>query len=72
MNLTNDELIKLVEEYDSQWLEFEEAVVNYTNIERWELENYLKNAIIVTLGSIKLNQITMDEMLEKCLDDLHK
>lgn len=72
MNLTNEELIKLVETNDSQCLEFEEAVVNYTNIERWELETYVKNTMIVTLGLIKLKQITMDETLEKCLDDLHK
>lgn len=72
MNLTTEELIKLVETHDSQCLEFEEAVVNYTNIERWELEKYLQNVILVTLGSIKLNEITIDEMLEKCLDDLHK
>lgn len=67
MNLTTEELIKLVEEYDSQCIEFEKDVVNYTNIERWELEKYLKSAMILTLGLMKFNNLTVDEMLEECL-----
>lgn len=72
MNLTNEELITLVETHNSQCLEFEKDVVNYTNIERWELEKYLKNAIIVKLGSMKFNNLTVDEVLEHYLTNLHK
>lgn len=68
MNLTAEELIKLVEEYDSKNLEFEDnTMVDYS-----ELEEYNAGNIIVLLCLIKLNTITIDEMLEKCLDNLHK
>lgn len=72
MNLTTEELIKLVEEYDSKNLEFEDNIRDNTTVEYSELEDYNAGNIIVLLCLIKLNQITMDEMLKKCLDDLHK
>lgn len=72
MNLTNEELSALVEEHDSKCADFEQDVANYTNIDSSALEEYNKNNMIVLLGLMKLNHITIDKMLEKCLDDLHK
>lgn len=72
MNLTTEELIRLVEEYDSKNLEFEDNIRDNTTVDYSELEYYNAGNIIVLLCLIKLNQITMDEMLELCLDDLHK
>lgn len=72
MNLTTEELIKLVEEYDSKNLEFEDNIRDNTMVDYSELEDYNAGNIIVLLCLIKLNAITIDEMLEKCLDNLHK
>lgn len=72
MNLTAEELIKLVEEYDSKNLEFEDNIRDNTMVDYSELEEYNAGNIIVLLCLIKLNTITIDEMLEKCLDNLHK
>lgn len=72
MMLTSEELIKLVEEYDSKSLEFEDNTMDNTTVEYSELEEYIVGNIIVLLCLIKLNQITIDEMLEQCLNNLHK
>lgn len=72
MNLTLDQLITLVEEYDSKCVAFESYIANYSNIDPRELEEYNKNSIIVLLGLMKLEQLTAAEMLEKCLTNLHK
>lgn len=72
MNLKTTEIIKLVEEHDSKAVEFEKCVVDYTNIERWELEEYNTSSIIVLLGLIKLKQATVDEIFESCVNNLRK
>nr|DAE25886.1 MAG TPA: hypothetical protein [Siphoviridae sp. ctu8P6] len=72
MNLTTEELIKLVEEHDSKAVEFEENIVRYTGLNHSELEEYNTSSIIVLLGLIKLNQATVDEILESCVNNLHK
>lgn len=72
MNLTSEELLKLIEEHDSKAVEFEENIVRYTGLERSELEEYNTSSIIVLLGLIKLKQATVDEILETCVKNLHK
>ena len=72
MNLTTEELIKLVETHDAKAVEFEKNIVKYTGLERSELEKYNTSSIIVLLGLIKLKQATVDEILETCVKDLHK
>lgn len=72
MKLTSEELIKLVEEYDSKNLEFEDNIRDNTTVEYRELEDYNTGNIIVLLCLLKLKQITIDEILEACLDQLHK
>ena len=72
MNLTSEELIKLVEEYDSKTMEFEKNIVRYTGLERSDLEEYQTDAILVLVALMKLKQVTIDEMLEECLKNLHK
>lgn len=72
MKLTTEELIKLVEEHDSKAVEFEENIVRYTGLEYSELEEYNTSTMIVLLGLIKLNQATVDEILESCVKNLHK
>lgn len=72
MNLTTEELIKLLEEYDSKNLEFEYNIRDNTTVEYRELADYNAGNIIVILCLLKLNQLTVDEMLEQCLNQLHK
>ena len=72
MNLTSEELIKLVEEHDSKAVEFEKNVVRYTGLNHSELEEYTTNSMIVLLGLIKLKQATVDEILETYVKHLHK
>lgn len=72
MSLTAEELIKLVEEHDSKVMEFEKNIVRYTGLKHSELEEYNTSTMIVLLGLIKLNQATVDEILETCVKNLHK
>ncbi|QOI68848.1 hypothetical protein phi9184_ORF029 [Enterococcus phage 9184] len=72
MSLTTEELLKLVEEHDSKAVEFEKNIVRYTGLEHSELEEYNTSTMIVLLGLIKLNQATVDEILETCVKNLHK
>ena len=72
MNLTTEELIKLVEEYDLKARSFEDKIKDNTTIEYRELEEYNAGNVIMLLCLIKLKQITIDEMLEGCLNQLHK
>ena len=72
MSLTTEELIKLLEEHDSKAEEFEKNIVRYTGLNHSELEEYNTNNIIVLLCLIKLNQATVDEILETCVKNLHK
>lgn len=72
MKLPSEELIKLVEKYDSKNLEFEDNIRDNTTVDYRELEDYNAGNIIVLLCLLKLKQITIDEMLEKCLNQLHK
>ena len=72
MNLTSEELIKLVEEHDSKAVEFEKNVVRYTGLNHSELEEYTTNSMIVLLGLIKLKQANIDEILETYVKHLHK
>lgn len=72
MKLTTAELIKLVEEHDSKAGEFEKNIVRYTGLNHSELEEYNTSSIIVLLGLIKLEQATVDEVFEQCLNQLHK
>lgn len=72
MSLTTEELIKLVEEHDSKAMEFEKNIVRYTGLKHSELEEYNTSTMIVLLGLIKLNQATVDEILETCVKNLHK
>lgn len=72
MNLTTGELIRLVEEHDSKAAEFEKNIVKYTGLDYSNMNEYNTSSIIVLLSAMKINQITVDEMLEKCLNQLHK
>lgn len=72
MNLTTGELIRLVEEHDSKATEFEKNIVKYTGLDYSNMNEYNTSSIIVLLSLMKINQITVDEMLEKCLNQLHK
>lgn len=72
MNLTSEELIKLVEEHDSKAAEFEKNIGRYTDLNHSELEDYNTSSILVLLGLIKLKQATVDEVFEQCLNQLHK
>ena len=72
MNLTTEELIELVEEHDSKNLEFEDNIRDNTAVDYNELEDYNASNIIVLLCLLKLKEINIDEMLEACLNQLHK
>ena len=72
MNLTTEELIKLVEDHDAKAVEFEKNIVKYKGLERSELDEYNTSSMIVLLGLLKLKQSTVDEVLESCLNHLHK
>ena len=72
MKLTSEELIKLAEEYDSKNLEFENNIRDNTTVEYRELEDYNARNIIVLICLLKLKEITIDEMLEAYLNQLHK
>lgn len=72
MNLTTEELIKFIEECDSKATEFEKNIVKYTAVDDSEVLEYTYNSLIVLLGLIKLKQASVDEILEKCLNYLHK
>lgn len=67
MNLTTEELIKLVEDHDSKAVEFEKNIVRYTGLEHSELEEYNTSSMIVLLGLLKLKEMSIDEMLETCV-----
>lgn len=72
MNLTTEELIKLVEEHDSKAAELEKDIVRYTGMNHSKLEEYNTSNILVLLGLINLDQVTIDEVFEQCLNQLHK
>lgn len=72
MSLTTEELIKLVEEHDSKAGEFEKNIVRYTGLKHSELDEYNTSTIIVLLGLLKLKEMSIDEMLETCVKNLHK
>lgn len=72
MNLTTGELIRLVEEHDSKAAEFEKNIVKYTGLDYSDMNEYNTSSIIVLLSAMKINQITVDKMLEQCLNQLHK
>lgn len=72
MKLTSEELIKLIEEYASKNLEFEDNIRDNTTVECSELEDYTAGNIIVLLCLLKLDQITIDEVLEVFLNNPHK
>lgn len=72
MNLTTEQLIELVEECDSKAMEFENNIVKYTSFGDRDVLEYTSNSLIVLLGLIKLKQTTVDEVLEECLNNLHK
>ena len=72
MKLTSEELIKLAEEYNSKNLEFEDNIRDNTTVEYRELEDYNARNMIVLICLLKLKEITIDEMLEACLNHIHK
>lgn len=72
MKLTTEELIKLVEENDLKAFEFENKLRDKYGVDSDELNSYNQSSIMTLLGLMKFNNLTVDEMLEKCLDDLHK
>lgn len=72
MNLTTEQLIELVEECDSKAMEFENNIAKYTPFGDRDVLEYTSNSLIVLLGLIKLKQTTVDEVLEGCLNNLHK
>lgn len=72
MILTTGELIRLVEEHDSKAAEFEKNIVKYTGVDYSNMNEYNTSSIIVLLSLMKINQITVDKMLEQCLNKLHK
>lgn len=71
MNLTTEELLKLIEEHDSKAVEFEKNIFRYTGLNNSDLEEYQTSSIIVLLSLIKINETTVDEVLEKCIKNLH-
>ena len=54
-----------------QW-SLKKNIVRYTGLERSDLEEYQTDAILVLVALMKLKQVTIDEMLEECLKNLHK
>ena len=54
-----------------QW-SLKKNIVRYTGLERSDLEEYQTGAILVLVALMKLKQVTIDEMLEECLKNLHK
>lgn len=72
MNLTTEELNKLVDEHDLKARFFEDKINDTTTIKYRELEEYNAGNVVMLLCLIKLKQITIDEMLEGCLNQLHK
>lgn len=72
MKLTSEELIELVEEYNSKNLEFEDNIRDNTTVEYRELEDYTARNIIILICLLKLKEINTDEMLEAFLNHLHK
>nr|DAF84400.1 MAG TPA: hypothetical protein [Caudoviricetes sp.] len=72
MNLTTEELIKLVQECDSKAVEFENNIVKYTAFCDSDVLEYISNSLIVILGLIKLKKTTVDEVLEKYVNNRNK
>lgn len=72
MNLTTNEIVELTEKHDSIATEFEQGLVEKSNISFEDLVSYHNSSIIVLLGLMKLNNLTIDEMLDSCIKDLHK
>lgn len=72
MKLTTNEILELTEKHDSIATEFEQALVEKNNVSFENLVSYHNSSIIVLLGLMKLNNLTIDEMLDSCIKDLHK
>lgn len=72
MKLTTEELLEVLETHDVKAFEFENRLRNESDITLDELHHYYKTIFITLLGQMKLNNLTVDEMLEECLDNLHK
>ena len=72
MNLTTEELITLVETHDLKAFELENKLRDKCCVDSDELNNYNQNSIITVLGLMKFYDLTVEEMLEKYLYDLHK
>lgn len=72
MKLTTNEILELTEKHDSIATEFEQALVEKSNVSFENLVSYHNSSIIVLLGLMKLNNLTIDEMLDSCIKDLHK
>lgn len=72
MKLTTHEILELTEKHDSIATEFEQALVEKSNVSFENLVSYHNSSIIVLLGLMKLNNLTIDEMLDSCIKDLHK
>lgn len=72
MSLTTEELLKLIKECDSKAMDFEKNIVRYTGLDHSDLEEYMTSSIILLLCLIKIKETTVDELLEKYLNNLHK
>ena len=70
MNIETEELIKLLEDNDSICVDFEKALTDLYDIDREEVVRYHESSIMVLLGLMKLNNITIEEMLEQMIGGL--
>ena len=60
MKLTTNEILELTEKHDSIATEFEQALVEKSNVSFENLVSYHNSSIIVLLGLMKLNNLTID------------
>lgn len=72
MNLTTEELITWLEKHDLNVGELENKLCDEYFVDSEELYQYTQSSFITLLGLMKFNNLTVEEMLEKCLDNLHK
>lgn len=72
MNLTTEELITFLEKHDLNVSELENKLCDEYFVDSEELYQYTQSSFITLLGLMKFNNLTVEEMLEKCLDNLHK
>lgn len=72
MKLTSEELITWLEKHELNAGELENKLCDEYFVDSEELYQYTQSSFITLLGLMMFNNLTVEEMLEKCLDNLHK